>query len=1208
MKLKGLESLSILKKQMQEDDKKSKMHSTSNKTFTFADETDIEERRKKREEHRAQVKAAKKQYECDILEECQSDTFTTVKAVITPEFNEVPTIIKANVDRSITEEELLERNRLWQIKRDAEIAAIAAKNKAAREAQERKRREEMVVSPSVNNSANVNSSANHKTEEFNRKRAESQELRKKSANLQVKISAVTRGVESFTSQVNLCQSKLVNKELEIKKEEERIHSGGSSTMDRIGRISQSIDKHRKIEQERYIRIPAIARVNSTDSGVMWITNCESNDKYGSPLTTDGPVWSKNSKIGIDIIRYMYDGVGSSRYIDGTQWTNYSIGIKELVFRLSGENQRFEYQSLRLLLESLDIDDYKLRLLQRERLLLIRDRDNYAKKVNQAKSDLQNAKLKKAEIDKKIAELDKELQNEEDIAEQVIKEEEKRRLEEEHRLREEEEKAKKEIEQRIQLEQEQKAQEEKIIESEIKELESKIEEQKEKIRVARSFIREDYSLRAQHFLDPKQEEAKRSHFFDGTPVIINGGPGTGKTTTIIQRLKFLLSPEAYRDHKHPLTKKQVDNLLDSNTIDLKWLFISPTRQLLHYLRNNMIVEGLRATENNTKTMEKFRSDMFSHYKFSSQFKLVEYDEDEQYEPLIIDYLTAISEFETYVVEYVKKSILEVCELKSSDFEWHNMAVRVKSSCKRMESVNTLNDLISTLMLIKNNEADNISKIEQVLKDDIIRFCFKIYKYVNDNVEIRSKIEDTFANWKKDKIKANNDEDEYVDDRTAYVDFKSEFNAKIRPLIRKISLSKFHDTKELSTKEQEIYKIIKSIIDAEIKSEDDFVEKQYNALKEIKDDNFTKEKTLHERIGENAVFMQNFASPCRGIEHNLFERIPVIYKEFRNYALDTQSGIYDCKVLEKLLKKNNGRRLHPDELDFLVGYINGISRNIGLKNKTLFQTLKHKYIVAYTEQKKTIIGVDEATDYTMLDYYLITSFLDYEYSSLTLCGDIMQGLNKYGVSKWKELEPIIGKNIDIVNLKTSYRQLPTLVDMSRQMYFDDQGVEAPYESSKARTGNDPQPLCYVSDDEDDKAEWIAERIHEIYLDYDMHMPSVAIFLGKYDSDNTPKKFIKRLKEYDQYLNGIKIEDCTDNRQAEGTDLVRVFYLSEVKGMEFEVAIFHNIDKAFEDEDDNLIRRYLYVGISRATTHLAATFEQEDGNESIIKYFDRNATGWL
>lgn len=120
--------------------------------------------------------------------------------------------------------------------------------------------------------------------------------------------------------------------------------------------------------------------------------------------------------------------------------------------------------------------------------------------------------------------------------------------------------------------------------------------------------------------------------------------------------------------------------------------------------------------------------------------------------------------------------------------------------------------------------------------------------------------------------------------------------------------------------------------------------------------------------------------------------------------------------------------------------------------------------------------------------------------------------------------------------------------------------------------------------------------------------ALFLGKDDSDNTPKKFINRLKEYDQYLNGIKIEDCTDNRQAEGTDLVRVFYLSKVKGMEFEVALFHNIDNAFDDEDDNLIRRYLYVGISRATTHLAATFEKEDGNESIIKYFDRNATSWL
>ena len=62
-----------------------------------------------------------------------------------------------------------------------------------------------------------------------------------------------------------------------------------------------------------------------------------------------------------------------------------------------------------------------------------------------------------------------------------------------------------------------------------------------------------------------------------------------------------------------------------------------------------------------------------------------------------------------------------------------------------------------------------------------------------------------------------------------------------------------------------------------------------------------------------------------------------------------------------------------------------------------------------------------------------------------------------------------------------------------------------------------------------------------------------------------------------------------------------------MEFEVVFFYDIDTALEDRSLDIMRRYLYVGVSRATTHLAATFIQEEGNEDIIKYFDRTIDNW-
>jgi len=62
-----------------------------------------------------------------------------------------------------------------------------------------------------------------------------------------------------------------------------------------------------------------------------------------------------------------------------------------------------------------------------------------------------------------------------------------------------------------------------------------------------------------------------------------------------------------------------------------------------------------------------------------------------------------------------------------------------------------------------------------------------------------------------------------------------------------------------------------------------------------------------------------------------------------------------------------------------------------------------------------------------------------------------------------------------------------------------------------------------------------------------------------------------------------------------------------MEFEVVFFYDLEKALQGDDGGKMSQYLYVGISRATSHLAATLSGEEGNEDILKYFDRNAKDW-
>lgn len=142
--------------------------------------------------------------------------------------------------------------------------------------------------------------------------------------------------------------------------------------------------------------------------------------------------------------------------------------------------------------------------------------------------------------------------------------------------------------------------------------------------------------------------------------------------------------------------------------------------------------------------------------------------------------------------------------------------------------------------------------------------------------------------------------------------------------------------------------------------------------------------------------------------------------------------------------------------------------------------------------------------------------------------------------------------------------------------------------------------ISDDEDEKIEWMVARLREVYAAYNKEMPSVGVFIPNGESVD---RFVRRLREEDD-LGEIRIESGGETTASRA---VKVYELNEVKGMEFEVVFFYDLDKALQGDDRDMMSRYLYVGISRATSHLAAILSRHDGNENILKYFDADAADW-
>lgn len=923
--------------------------------------------------------------------------------------------------------------------------------------------------------------------------------------------------------------------------------------EKIYEIGKAIERHINLEKANYARVYAIGRalcnVKSSMYGERgtyqyWIVLGDSR----LALQTDGQVIQRDSLFGGVLTKYYS---GKRGYTQTTKNPRGKNEVEVTIYNRAAYNLYHNTASEIVINMDNDVNTYSFQYL----------------------SDLlSGAEAKEKELEAKKRQQEEDRRKKKELALALEKAAKEKALEEERRIKEE---------QRKQEEEERKVQ------AAIAKLEEEIEDSKNQIKQTQSFIRQDLSLRSQHFLDETQEDAKRSHLYDGVPIVIEGGPGTGKTTTMIQRLKFLISPVALEEYEVPLTKKQIEDLTDISVRDNHWLFFSPTDKLLHFLQENMKAEYLNANENNTTTLESFCSKILMEYKLrkpetDGPFKLYKIREDSD-KVLIKNAIKAISQFEKFCISNITNIMLVAYGLKTSDFSWHKEAIRIKAYCKRAENIKDIDALIRLINSIHDNERKNVQAIEKQLNDELNHKAILVKERVDANEEMKSFVMDLFERWRQETIVeqeesiSENEMDETEDDEEDLntIGYDAKIYQMIKPILKKMALRRFDSKQKLSKNQDELYQIIKD----------------------------TMEGIELDSIGELSWFTKNYAFLCRGVESNLLNQIPRLYKLYRKKMVETSSPAFNTKLLEKIQKKDGGKRIHPEELELIVGFINNMLLGMYKKSRVRFDSMKNKYVQAYRDNAKHVIGIDEATDYSIIDYYFMYSFCHYEFSSITLCGDIMQGLNDNGIDSWDSLKKNILPDLEIFELNTSYRQLPSLLDMSKKMYLADRGVEAPYSTQKERSENEPAPLCFISDDEEEKAEWMAKRIIEVYKYYDEKMPSVAILVG---DDVNITNLVELINDQD-YLNGIQIYDCSENRTTNNTKAVRVFRLSEVKGMEFEVVFFYDIDTALGKCSQEIMRRYLYVGISRATTHLAATFTEENGNEEVISYFDRNKKSW-
>ena len=345
--------------------------------------------------------------------------------------------------------------------------------------------------------------------------------------------------------------------------------------------------------------------------------------------------------------------------------------------------------------------------------------------------------------------------------------------------------------------------------------------------------------------------------------------------------------------------------------------------------------------------------------------------------------------------------------------------------------------------------------------------------------------------------------------------------------------------------------------------------------------------YQRIGRDQLEWDILAPFQYGLSSLLLDKIAPIYITFRTSKQEFFTSKYvDERLLSDLtLEQNN--RLHPNEQSFLVGFINELLKTIYKRNKTEYDSLKHKYKDSFEDVSKIVIAVDEVSDFHIFDLYSIISLSDKSKNSITFSGDLMQRIQEVGIQNWNDVSKIISK-LKKNKLNVSYRQSPTLLNLASLIYKKSTSKDLAIIPYLEKHDNEPEAIYKVSSDENTKIRWIANRVLEIYDQYRGEMPSVAIFLS---SDKLIEEFARCLEDIEDLADvGIRVKACKNGEVLGTGSTIRVFSLKYIKGLEFEAVIFHNLDDLFlEGLSNESVLRNIYVGLSRATFYTAVTLKQ-------------------
>lgn len=347
-----------------------------------------------------------------------------------------------------------------------------------------------------------------------------------------------------------------------------------------------------------------------------------------------------------------------------------------------------------------------------------------------------------------------------------------------------------------------------------------------------------------------------------------------------------------------------------------------------------------------------------------------------------------------------------------------------------------------------------------------------------------------------------------------------------------------------------------------------------------------------VGETLV-VQQAARRLTRAPRDFVRSVPTRYRAFRRDRVGTQAWYLPAGLPTG--------EITPLETDAILL---AMLRNAGmlLSDRTLMRQIGDSpppILEAIRGLQRNQILVDEATDFSPIQLGCMAALSNPRTKSFFACGDFNQRLTLWG-SRSRDQLRWVSTNIEIEPITIAYRQSRRLNELARTLASSDEEAElATLPEHMENEGVAPALGTGLSGAA--LVVWVAARIFEIE-DFTGKLPSIAVLVNGEDQlDSLAQALDEALAE-----RNIKAVACPGGQVIGRDSDVRIFDVEHIKGLEFEAVFFIDVDKLEADEPE-LFEKYLYVGATRAATYLGMTCFDDAVPRSLSKIQEMFVDRW-